>query len=126
MTVPAVIDIRPDVLVPVDSKHPLHADMFKTLDLLKIETVNGPLYFVVEGCSKFCPKAELESGHRFFYEEHTCPINFTRVEAICFGGNMDPHGVFEFVASEWMTTDYDADNQDEYLASIFPQLRVKP
>lgn len=38
---------------------------------------------------------------RYFYNEHTCPTNWTRqIEQIEFEGDRDPHGVFEFVSVE--------------------------
>src|SRR6266481_2059156 len=38
---------------------------------------------------------------RYFYDEHTCPTNWTRnIVEIIFKGDRDPHGVFEFVSVE--------------------------
>lgn len=39
------------------------------------------------------------SHQQYFYDEHTCPTNWTRdIVEIIFGGDHDPHGVFEFVS----------------------------
>jgi hypothetical protein len=40
------------------------------------------------------------AGHQeYFYNEHTCPTNWTReIEQIIFQGDTDPHGVFQFVS----------------------------
>jgi ribosomal protein L37AE/L43A len=36
---------------------------------------------------------------RYFYDEHTCPNNWTsQIAEIIFEGDHDPHGVFEFVS----------------------------
>jgi hypothetical protein len=121
---------RCDLMVPVDSDHPAHANMFKTLDLLKLRLHDGStLHFVVEGCAQFCDYAELQSHHRYFYEVHTCPTNFVggNVVAIFDGDNDDPHGIFEHVASEWMPQGYveaKAQGQErDVLQRLFPQLR---
>jgi hypothetical protein len=38
---------------------------------------------------------------RYFYDEHTCPTNWTReIVEVIFNSNHDPHGVFEFVSVE--------------------------
>jgi len=42
---------------------------------------------------------DYESNQRYFYDEHTCPTNWTReIVEIIFEGDHDPHGVFEFVS----------------------------
>lgn len=46
-------------------------------------------------------KEEYESHQQYFYDEHTCPTNWTRdIVEIIFKGDHDPHGVFEFVSVE--------------------------
>lgn len=111
------------VMVPVESKHSAHSDMFQTLNLLAIDTGDGVAYFVVEGCAKFCPNDELQEQNRYFYEEHTCPTNFIRVPLISFKGDHDPHGLFRFVRSIWMTDAYkSAVDEVAYLVSVFEEL----
>lgn len=42
---------------------------------------------------------DYESHQQYFYDEHTCPTNWTReIVEIIFQGDHDPHGVFEFVS----------------------------
>lgn len=37
----------------------------------------------------------------YYYNEHTCPTNWTReIKQIIFEGDKDPHGVFKFVSVE--------------------------
>jgi hypothetical protein len=44
---------------------------------------------------------EYAAQSKYFYNEHTCPTNWTReIQQIIFEGNRDPHGVFEFVSVE--------------------------
>ncbi len=46
-------------------------------------------------------KEEYESHTEYYYNEHTCPTNWTRqIEQIIFEGDTDPHGVFQFVSVE--------------------------
>ncbi len=73
--------------------------------LLKIPAFKpGPIYFLVRGM-KFFPNDEsadepYDDRHRYFYEEHTCPTNWlSDVSVMSYGGDADPHGVAEFVAS---------------------------
>lgn len=115
-------------LIPVDSDNAAHSELFKTLDLLAIDTTDGPLYFVLEGIALFGSEQEVREARGYFYEEHTCPTNFIRdpVVAIFADGDDDPHGVFRFVDFAWMTLAYiDAKAQcrgRDYLSSVFPQL----
>lgn len=118
---------EPEQIVPTDSQHPFHSALRKTLVLLKIEAKAGPIYFVVEGLQSW----PLEDGQtladacEYFYEEHTCPTNFIDVPLISFGGDHDPHGVFEVVDAIWMTTEYAETKDDEgYLVEAFPQLEA--
>lgn len=42
----------------------------------------------------FAPDEEQERKHAFFYEEHTCPINWMRAaEEVRLGGDEDPHNL---------------------------------
>lgn len=118
-------EISPEVLVPVDNadKHP---NMFKTLVLLHRDGV----FIVVEGCATFEPLESVNEHNEYFYNEHTCPTNYLQVEAVCIDGNMDPHGVFEFVRTVWMTQEYveqreeeGFSGEDDLLLAYFPELR---
>ena len=104
----------------------------KTLSLLKIDALDGPIYFVVQGIYELCSAEELEAGKKHFYEEHTCPINFCQVEMISHNGNHDPHGLFKHVRTIWMPKNYEKaqqanpyeESQDEILENLFPELRA--
>ncbi len=118
---------EPNYMVRTESSHEFHANLRKTLNLLKIDAVGGPVYFVVEGLSSWPEEisAMCESA-RYFYEEHTCPTNFIRIPLISLAGDTDPHGVFEFVDAVWMMDEYTAadgaGDTDAYLAEVFPQI----
>lgn len=46
-------------------------------------------------------KEDFESHMQYFYDEHTCPTNWTsEIEEISVGADHDPHGIFEFVSAE--------------------------
>ena len=117
---------NPDPRFMVTSGSPQHADIRKTLVLLRIRA-EPPVYFVVEGIATWPNTMEemLRSG-KFVYESHTCPTNFIRIPMIACGGDVDPHGVFEFVDAVWMMDEYEAAEEegaeDEYLVEVFPQL----
>ncbi len=99
--------------------------MYKTLVLLSIRINESELYFVVEGCSKLESMEELQRGCQYFYEEHTCPLNFIPILMISYQGDLDPHGVFTFVEAVWQTTDFNNHLNDDYLIKVWPQLAEK-
>jgi hypothetical protein len=73
----------------------------ETSVLLKIPPKQHSIYFLVRGM-RFEPDErstdEQYGGHRYFYEEHTCPTNWLHhVEEIQFNGDTDPHGLAELV-----------------------------
>ena len=129
--------IRPPAaaMVHCGSTHPIHGNLRKTLNLLAIDAKSGPIYFVFEGLGTWpVTHEELQINQRFFYEEYTCPTNFTRAALIVHDGDSDPHGVFRFVESIWMTCEYEAIKDSvvdcgeltEYLQEAFPQLKLDP
>ncbi len=71
------------------------------LILLKVEPDTHPLYFVVH--ARRFPhhsKDDGEQEHRdaYFYNEHTCPTNWTDdILAVISDGDPDPHGFATFV-----------------------------
>ncbi len=112
------------------SDHEFHKDLYKTIGLLSLIVPEGPLYFVVEGISQFKSGQSEEDwleGRRYWYEEHTCPTNFIRIEAIFLRDDSDPHGIFTLEDAVWMTPEYlaakEAGEENEYLQEVFPQLR---
>jgi hypothetical protein len=121
---------RPDpaTLVRTESAHPAHADMRRTLVLLKLDVAEGPIYFVVEGLHAWpATIGELRDEASYFYEESTCPTNFIGAVLISQGGDHDPHGLFDFVDVVWMLDEYLAAKAEgratEYLSEAFEQLR---
>ena len=44
---------------------------------------------------------EYREHQRYFYNEHTCPTNWTNeIEEMAVGDDKDPHGIFKFVSVE--------------------------
>lgn len=123
--------IPAEVMIPTDSDR--HPNMFKTLNLLKIESPSGPIYFVVEGLGVFDVQEgdeEFQRHNQYFYESHTCPTNFVGgdIVAVFTPEDDDPHGCFEHVRSVWMTDAYlracedeDGNAETRYLRGIFPE-----
>lgn len=115
-----------ETLVHVDSDHPAHKGMYKTLELLSIDGPDGPVFFVVEGCAKSDSLETVTRNHRYYYEEHTCPTNVLNAEIFVHCGDTDPHGIFRHHASTWLTAEYlsakSNGHGDEYLCRLFPQM----
>ena len=65
----------------------------KTIVLLKYEE----LYIVVDGFEEETLDAATIERVRYQYNERTCPINYLGVRLVAIDGDLDPHGVFEFV-----------------------------
>lgn len=71
----------------------------KTLTLLRLDPQEHPVYFVVETYGD-PPATEDDREHlMYFYEEHSCPTNYIRCEAIISKNDTDPHGLFTYVRS---------------------------
>lgn len=93
----------------------------RTLDLLKLELKEGPLYFVVDQNPTYHTD---DDGRRFWYEENTCAINWlSEVTELVFDGMTDPHGLVEFVRSVEIPKDHvlDAKNYTD-LVPFFPEI----
>ena len=74
-----------------------------TTDVLVLPPQDTPVYFVVPGM-RFEGRADEdvrdEAAHKhYFYEEHSCPVNWLRPEMVSHEGNSDPHGLLRFVVS---------------------------
>ncbi len=100
----------------------------KTYDLLVIPPRAEPVYLVVNGTLFDCKIGEEkdEDGKQFYYDEHTCPTNWVdRIEAFCHDGDVDPHGVAQFVRSV-PVPEYEGDCNDDNqkFKTLFPELRV--
>lgn len=69
-----------------------------TLDLLRLDPLPQSLFLIAKGLvwnDKIDP-----SGKEYYYEQHTCPINyFHDAEVVIFGNDNDPHGLFRYVKS---------------------------
>lgn len=93
----------------------------KIFSLLKLfDKLGNPVFFVVEGLSK----SDLDKS--YYYNEHTCPVNFIPIEAVMTKEDNDPHGIFEYIRSEWVPDDYeqtDPYDKEEIIHSLFPEIR---
>ncbi len=54
------------------------------------------LFIVVKGMC-FGNKQEEEQNLAYYYNEHTCPVNYLGVDKIIYKGDSDVHGLFEYV-----------------------------
>lgn len=68
-------------------------------DLLVLPPQKNPVYLVLKTKDYGSSRSEEEFRDRhYFYEEHTCPTNWTeKIESIISEGDDDPHGLFQFV-----------------------------
>ncbi len=109
-----------------------------TADLLVLRPQDKPIYFVVKGM-RFEGEAfsvggdsnpDEEREHKqFFYESHSCPINWLKPDVVYFDGDADPHGVIEFVdylddASLPHDESYGPNDRDHALTSFIEQHQV--
>lgn len=93
----------------------------RTLDLLKLELKDGPLYFVVDQNPSYF---DGDSGRAFWYEENTCAINWLdNVVELVHNGLTDPHHLVEFVRSVEIPKDHDLEaNNFTDLSPFFPEI----
>jgi hypothetical protein len=112
-------------IISSDNKFHTDANICKTLTLLRIVNKdNKNIYFICEGVASWCSYEELKECDNYFYNEHTCPTNFSGFTMISCDGDHDPHGIFEFVESVWMTKEYnELGNKANYLLEVFPILK---
>lgn len=92
-----------------------------TLDLLVIQPQDRPVYFVVKGIAMNGER----DGKKYFYEEHSCPTNYVRCEAIISEGDSDPHGLFEYVRTVPLPEGWDDDGNQPYF-DLFPEAKDAP
>lgn len=105
--------------VAASEKHP---NMYKTLDLIKLYDRDGDaVFFVVSGLATDDGRDGDPLDNSYTYEEHSCPTNYVPVEAIMQRNDADPHGVFEYVRSVWMPSDYQG-NDEEMIMELFPEI----
>ncbi len=88
--------------------------------------VDRPVHFVVEDRIHTRDGErdwqEAMDHKRYWVEEHTCPVNILRVEAIIDGTDQDPHGILEFVAWVPKPAGWDDDDCNQDWRELFPQL----
>jgi hypothetical protein len=94
----------------------------RDLILLKVDPASHPLYFVTLRRRYGAPNKD--SDH-YFYEEHTCPTNWTdEIVAVIANGDEDPHGFAKFVkripVPEGM--DDNGDGADVMWTDLFPEV----
>lgn len=98
----------------------------KALVLLR----QGKVGLVVEGMIFHSHSSKEDShGHQFFYDEHTCPINFMRyVRAVVDLGSksVDPHGIFEYVTTLPWDEKINECNNDDLLHTLVPYFTDPP
>lgn len=97
----------------------------RSMALLKLDTVNGPIFFVMD--HKRYRSVEVETdednqGHqRYFFEEHSCPTNWLReCVAVIKNGDPDPHGVLSFMRAVDVPEDFDEDDDSQW-PTLFPE-----
>jgi hypothetical protein len=96
----------------------------RVLSLLKLETADGPIFFVIDGRHLESAPDEAQGDNRYFYEEHSCPTNWLRnCVMVVKDGDCDPHGFLEFVRSVDVAPDFDPTGMDgdDRVATLFPE-----
>lgn len=110
------------VLAPKDVEvTPIDRSMPETLDLLMLPPQDKPVYFVVKGLAV---NGEMD-GKAYYYEEHSCPTNYIRCEAIISDDDDDPHGLFKFVRAMPMPGHWDEDGNNSF-RDLFPEVEPTP
>ncbi len=82
--------------------------VIKTVVTLRLDPDDAPITLIVEGIQVLHGDEQFDPDRdEYFYNEHTCPINFLPkvAEVIDDEGNNDPHGVFRWVKTELATKD---------------------
>jgi len=76
---------------------------------LAVVLMHNNIFVVVEGAAyaKDDPSNYDASNLRYFYDEHTCPVNWMGVECLYDAENndTDPHGLFRFLGFELFPDD---------------------
>ena len=96
------------------------------LVLLRVTPESQPLYLVL-GVRRW-PGRENRASDEYYYNEHTCPTNWTdQIVAVISGGDEDPHGFAKFVRRteppEGMRADgyFEASHDGPTWTEIFPE-----
>lgn len=106
------------------------------LVLLKVDPEAHPLYFVIRARNSPDSGESVEeraSGDQYFYDEHTCPTNWTNnIIAVISDGDEDPHGFATFVRRRDAPPDMDESGDIKGIyegplwATLFPEVTAKP
>ena len=96
----------------------------RTLALLRVRGVPH-LMFIYSGCAW---DGDLSGHAYYYYNQHTCPSNLMQCEEIIDSGEVDPHGVFEFVAEHFVTgpKGRPKDNVLEELTELAQRMTLTP
>lgn len=95
------------------------------LVLLKVDPDELPLYFVI--AARHYQSDDQDQGYdhnSYFYDEHTCPTNWTDdIVAVVANGDDDPHGFAKFVRRIPMPDDMDdaGDGSEKSWQELFPE-----
>lgn len=101
-------------------------------DLLVLPPQKEPVYLILKTKNYNPGHPDFRERH-YWYEEHTCPTNWTRdIESIISEGDSDPHGLFQFllrqtkeevIAAGAADEDGDIDNDAGliFLDAFYPQ-----
>jgi hypothetical protein len=102
--------------------------------LVQSDPSDTPIYIVVLGYLYYDKEGKVAvTNGKYYYNEHTCPTNYLKTEAVIHKGDTDPHGVFRFVRSipvrEAMktldvTADmlFDSNNHYDLMPRLFPEV----
>ena len=91
----------------------------KTIALLKYEE----LYIIVDSFDEIVLDAEAIERAEYYFNERTCPINYLGVKLVAIDGELDPHGVFEFIRVAFAPENDEAySNNITEILTIFPEL----
>lgn len=72
-----------------------------TVDVLVLPPQAHPVYFVVKGMrfeGRDKGAFDESESKQFYYEEHSCPVNWLHPEMVYCDGDSDPHGLIQYVA----------------------------
>ena len=79
--------------------------------------------FVVISARDYNRKDTPFEGAKYFYNEHTCPTNWTAdIEMLVADGDGDPHGLFEYVESVDLPPGLEDQGMDDFIVKSFPHL----
>lgn len=93
------------------------------LHVLVLEPRSTPVYAIIKAIDygRGCGDKEPFDGAEYFYDEHTCPTNWTGdIEMLVADGDGDPHGLFRYVES--IDLPPGVDDVDAFIETSLPHL----